>query len=509
MEFLTFLLLSCVCAYLLDCLWKPHYIGIASPFRIPLIGHAISLARCSGPHKLLTAWSKKNGDIFSIQILNRKSVVLNGYENIHEALVTKGKDFAGRSKYFRSSFLAEEKDIVTQDYSPKWKKLTSFTHSLIRKYAERSNQMENITLSISDDLVSSLKSRSISGCVDPYDSIHLSVINLFAVMMTGNKFTMDDPVFHKILSIEDLSNEYGVSISKGVELDLFPWLRYFGNNSFKKLQQVNRERDEVYNSFKTMYHHYKDTESDSAEVQGIIFALMDELYKEKSKIGNCLDEETIKYIVLDFIIAGVRATVGSLYVFSMLMATKPDIQQKIYAEITSQINSKPEADRSDISSRDRTDMPYINACILELQRYASFLPLMFPHKTLTNVDISGVQIPQGTEIIMNTWDLHHDEKYWDSPWEFIPDRFINSETGQLVSAEHMDRKRLMTFGAGVRGCLGKNFALSSLFLFATNIVKNFSIEPSDDSDLPKHDPRTYDFGVALKPQRCLLKFVER
>ncbi len=36
--------------------------------------------------------------------------------------------------------------------------------------------------------------------------------------------------------------------------------------------------------------------------------------------------------------------------------------------------------------------------------------------------------------------MNHDPEYWDDPWTFNPERFLD-EQGQLVGPDHPNRKR--------------------------------------------------------------------
>ena len=56
------------------------------------------------------------------------------------------------------------------------------------------------------------------------------------IMISGKKaLTDDDKILKKMRTLEQLLLA-SFSTSSGVELDIFPWLKYFGHPLYKKLQ---------------------------------------------------------------------------------------------------------------------------------------------------------------------------------------------------------------------------------------------------------------------------------
>ena len=207
-------------------------------------------------------------------------------------------------------------------------------------------------------------------------------------------------------------------------------------------------------------------------------------------------------------IVGAATVTASLYLFTILMADYPEVQDKMYQEIRSTLKSKEaEVAIAAISLSDRDKMPYTRAAVLELQRFGSFVPIDLPHMTEKDITIQGVNIPANTAILLNLWELHHDEKFWDAPFKFCPDRFID-DSGDLVPASHPHRKRLLAFGAGPRVCVGQQFALSILGVAVSCLLQNFEIEKPDDSEVIS-DPRYLESGVTTMPKRQKLKFKSR
>ena len=76
------------------------------------------------------------------------------------------------------------------------------------------------------------------------------------------------------------------------------------------------------------------------------------------------------------------------------------------------------------------------------------IPFAVPHATTCDVDLEGFNLPEGTAVYANVWHVMHNKEYWDRPEEFLPERFLDPETGAFRKDERcipfMLGKRLET-----------------------------------------------------------------
>lgn len=502
MEFITILVVTLfvLIISIIDYRWKPKY-GNLLPYRLPIIGHILLFCgKSKDIHKTLEYWADRTGyDSFTLQIFNLEVVVVNSYEGIYEMLVTKGKQLGGRFKLFRLEYTFGEKDVNGSSYSQQWKKKRNLLHLYMKQYGDGIQRFENISVAICGNLIELIANKAKNNdaiCVK--DDINQAFTNVVSSIIIGRKFDQKDPLFKKWLKLSDIASKDIISLNSGCELDLFPWLRHFGNSTFKGLQEFTNISKELSAGIfdETLNSAY------SKENYGLAHMLFNEMNKPEV---DYLDADTIRLLIMDLMLGGILTSSRLFYAFLQIMAAYPIIQEKIFSEISKVVDKNT---TTVVTLKHRENMPYTQACLLELQRYVSILPVAFPHVAMVDTNILGNKIKKGAIVVPNLWHLHHSSTYWENPWLFSPERFLDE--GQVVATDHINRRRVMAFGAGTRVCLGQTLAKTRLFLFCTGVLQKFKVESINDLEAWKlQDPRNYDFELLITPKSQPLKFLSR
>ncbi|EHB04815.1 Cytochrome P450 2B6 [Heterocephalus glaber] len=144
-------------------------------------------------------------------------------------------------------------------------------------------------------------------------------------------------------------------------------------------------------------------------------------------------------------------------------------------------------------------MPYTEAVICEIQRFADLLPTGVPHVVTKDTHFRGFIIPKNTEIYPILSTALHDPRHFEKPDTFNPDHFLDAK-GALKKSE-----AFMPFSMGKRICLGEGIARAELFLFFTTILQNFSISsPVAPEDI---DLTPQEVGVGRIPPTYQVHFL--
>ena len=221
---------------------------------------------------------------------------------------------------------------------------------------------------------------------------------------------------------------------------------------------------------------------------------------KSSSGGTTFKEIDAELATTNMLLAGITSNSSTFYSVINILAHKDRVQQTIIEEIERAV-----CPGASVSLKDKHAMPYTRAFIYEVLRYTSVAPLAVSHRAVQDVQIGGYTIPKDTRIQLNLWALHHDPEFWKDPEEFRPERFLDA-SGEVVPANHPNRKHLMPFGAGPRVCLGESLALTRLFIWTASMIQKFGIEPAHGNNVGLIDANNYVFTGNLSSQTYQVEF---
>ena len=152
------------------------------------------------------------------------------------------------------------------------------------------------------------------------------------------------------------------------------------------------------------------------------------------------------------------------------MVLNPRAQRKVQEELDAVVGESRSVRDSDICK-----LPYLQAVVKETLRMHPPGPLLSWARLSTrdtNLADGKLCVPAGTTAMVNMWSITHDPLIWDSPDQFRPERFLESEGGENVDVRGNDL-RLAPFGAGRRVCPGKALGLSTVHLWVGKLLHHF------------------------------------
>lgn len=76
-------------------------------------------------------------------------------------------------------------------------------------------------------------------------------------------------------------------------------------------------------------------------------------------------------------------------------------------------------------------LPYTEAILREVLRIDTNTVLAVTHRCTEDTTFRGYSVPKGTLLIPNIWAANRDPAVWERGDQFIPERFIDQNTGML------------------------------------------------------------------------------
>ncbi|KAJ5106780.1 hypothetical protein N7456_003455 [Penicillium angulare] len=168
------------------------------------------------------------------------------------------------------------------------------------------------------------------------------------------------------------------------------------------------------------------------------------------------------------IVAGSDTTGSTLANAFYFLTTHPEAYQRLQKEV----------DQMKASGGDASQIPYLDAIITETLRLKPVVPSGL--KRLTPPEglmVDEVWIPGKTIVITPQHVIHRDERNFERPLEFLPERWL--EEGKHM---HKDERAWFPFSLGHYSCVGKQLGLMQLRFAIQRVAAEFdlSFAPQED-----------------------------
>lgn len=441
---------------------------------LPLVGSLPFLPRHGHPHVNFFKLQEKYGPIYSFRMGGKTTVMIGHHQLAKEVLIKKGKEFSGRPQVTTLGILSDnQRGIAFADHGAAWQLHRKLVMSTFALFKDGNQKLENIICQEISSFCDVLTTQN-GQTIDLSLPLFLAVTNIICLICFSISYKKGHPV---LKTIQKYNEGIMDSLGKNTMVDIFPKLKIFPNKILDDMRACVNMRNDLLNK---IYEKQKENFSSNSITNMVDIMIQAKMNLDNNNTSPDQDSELLsdRYILAtigDIFGAGLETTTSVVKWTAAYLLHNPQLQKKIQEEIDQNVGFSRTPTISD-----RNHLVLLEATIREVLRIRPVAPTLIPHKAIVDSSIGEFAIDKGTNVIINLWALHHNEKEWHRPDQFMPERFLDPTGSQLISPS----LSYLPFGAGPRSCVGENLARQALFLFMSWMLQRFDLEVPDDGQLP-------------------------
>ncbi|KAI6004482.1 cytochrome P450 [Pisolithus orientalis] len=427
------------------------------PRGLPLVGNVLDID-ISAPWTTYQRWGKRYGGVLYGTLLGQELVIINDEEIAHQLIVKRSPIYSDRP------YINELLDFSTGllPYGSEWRLHRKMLNEVFNK--QTSKKYEAVQMEKVHQLLVNL----LSAPLDYHKHFTtLSAAIIMAITYGYDVASTDDPFVANMEHLLELATielaPERATLYKAMPFlaNILPWLP---GGQFK--QQAAEFRALVRRVLDDPVKYVQDemaAGTATTSFVGDLFAM------EVGKDLASSKDEFIKAVAATVFIGGAETTSSTLLIFLLAMVLNPEAQANAQEEIDRVVGDTRLPD-----FRDRENLPYVEAVLIETLRWHPSLPLMLPHTTTTADIFDGMYIPKGVTVLINLWAMTQNELRYPHPAAFNPERHLTA-SGTLAEGTAPPN-----FGLGRRVCPGRYVADQSLWVAIVSILATLRIGKARD-----------------------------
>jgi cytochrome P450 len=223
----------------------------------------------------------------------------------------------------------------------------------------------------------------------------------------------------------------------------------------------NRRFDEAIRRLREVVHEVIAAGRAEGTDNGDLLSML--LLARDEDTGEGMTDQQVHDEVVTLLTGGIETTGLALSWLFHEIARHPDVERRWHAEVDEVLDGRP-ATIDDLAA-----LTYTRQVVNEVLREYPIWLLM--RRTNTEVDLGGVALPPGSEVVFSPHALHHDPRNFTEPDRFDPDRWTDERAASIPKGA------FIPFGGGARQCIGNTFAQTEIALVAATIAARWRLVP--------------------------------
>ena len=246
--------------------------------------------------------------------------------------------------------------------------------------------------------------------------------------------------------VEDEADEVGAAMTTLIEL--FDYLLLPFSEILEKLPLPQTRRfDKAKETLDKIIYGIIEERRKSGEDKGDLLSMLLAARDEEGD-GAGMTDEQIRDEALTLFLAGHETTANAMTFTWYLLSQNPEAEAKLHAELDA-IYPNGETPKPEDYAR----LKYAEAVLAEAMRL--FPPAWATGRlSIEEHEIGGYRIPKGSLVIASMFVTQRDERFWENPEQFQPERWLKENAVKEAGQKFI----YFPFGGGVRRCIGEQFA---------------------------------------------------
>ncbi|OCK77277.1 cytochrome P450 [Lepidopterella palustris CBS 459.81] len=319
---------------------------------------------------------------------------------------------------------------------------------------------------------------------------YLTFDTMTAVTFDTDYHLTDQPKYRYVIGAIEAANIRLGIISQALELTIFNIDRTLFLESAKAAWTFGKF------IYKLLRARLEKKSSDNQD----IFAFLQKCRDPDT--GKGLSDTELSTETATFVVAGSDTTATTLAAVTHYLTHSPSSYRRVCDEIRQNF---PDSTSISIGPQ-LNSCQFLRACIdesLRLSPPGGSAPWREVDRGGTTID--GQYLPEGCEVGTAVYTIHHDERYWESPFSFDPDRWLPPASDANQSQKTSAKRPYVPFGLGPRSCVGRPLAITQMMLALAIVIREFDFRRVDQADswwnLPDEGSTEYELTEHITSSR--------